>query len=211
MKIVVSASGNTLDSPVDPRFGRCSYFVFVDPDSLKSEAFPNESAMAPGAAGIQAAQFVADQGAEAVITGHVGPNASRTLSAAGMPVFLGATGTVRDVVAMYKQGKLNPATGPSVPGHFGMGPTGAGVTPAAVMGGGLGRGMGRGGGMGRGMGRGMGSGPGMAGGGTTPSQPPSAHSQGQEDTEILKSQVKSLQDQMGKIIKKLDKLSKKKG
>ena len=56
MKVMISASGDTLDSSVDPRFGRCAYFVLVDTDSLQFEAFPNDSAMASGGAGIQAAQ-----------------------------------------------------------------------------------------------------------------------------------------------------------
>jgi len=120
-----------------------------------------------------------------------------------MQVFLGATGTVRNAVEMYKQGQLQPASGPSVPGHFGMGQTGAGVTPGPAMGGGMGRGMG----MDRGMSRGMGRGVGM---GIAPSQPTSAAGPGQQDLETLKSQIKSLQDQMGKITQKLETLSKKK-
>jgi predicted Fe-Mo cluster-binding NifX family protein len=209
MKIVVSASGNSLDSPVDPRFGRCAYFVFVDPDSLEFEPFANESAMASGGAGIQAAQFVANQGAEAVITGNVGPNASMTLNAAGMQVFLGATGTVRNAVEMYKQGQLQMASGPSVPGHFGMGQPTPGATPGPVMGGGMGRGMGMGRAMGRAMGRGMGAGMGMGPGSMPPPQPPSAGGPGQQDLEALKSQVKGLQDQMEKISEKLSELRKK--
>jgi len=63
MKIVVTASGPDLDSPVDPRFGRCQYFIFVDPDSLQFEAIENENVMASGGAGIQSAQFVTNKGA----------------------------------------------------------------------------------------------------------------------------------------------------
>ena len=137
MKVVVSASGDTLDSSVDPRFGRCAYFVFVDTESLEFEAFPNDSAMASGGAGIQAAQFVANKGAGAAITGNVGPNASMTLDSAGVPVFLGATGTVRDAVEMYKGGQLQSASGASVPGHFGMNQPGSAATPGGGMGMGL--------------------------------------------------------------------------
>ncbi len=48
MKVVVTASGPDLNSPVDPRFGRCQYFIFVDPDSLQFEAFENENVTASG-------------------------------------------------------------------------------------------------------------------------------------------------------------------
>lgn len=149
MKIVVTASGPGLDSPVDPRFGRCSYFVFVDSDSLQAEAVENENVMASGGAGIQSAQFVAQKGAQVVITGNLGPNASTALRAAGMRVFLGATGTVREAIQMFKTGQVQEASGPSVQAHSGMGPQGGMASRS-----GAGPGMGRGMGMGRGQGRG---------------------------------------------------------
>ncbi len=113
MKIVVTASGPDLDSPIDPKFGRSQYFIFVDPDSLQFEAIENESVIAPSGAGTQAAQFVASKGAEAVITGEVGPNAFTTLVAAGIRIFLGTTGRVREAVYMFKSGRLQESLGPS--------------------------------------------------------------------------------------------------
>ena len=43
MKICVTATEDNLDAMVDPRFGRCAYFVIVDPESLeiKACAHPN--------------------------------------------------------------------------------------------------------------------------------------------------------------------------
>lgn len=81
MKIAVSSSGKDLDSQVDPRFGRCAYFVIVETDSMSFESFDNENIALGGGAGIQSAQFVASKGAGAVITGNCGPNAVQTLSA----------------------------------------------------------------------------------------------------------------------------------
>ena len=85
MKIAISSSGKTLDSALDPRFGRCACFLIVDPEDMSFEAFDNQSAALTGGAGIQAAQFLSDQNVSAVITGHVGPNAVQALSAAGIP------------------------------------------------------------------------------------------------------------------------------
>ena len=144
MKIAVSSSGNDLDSQVDPRFGRCAYFVIVETDDMGFEAFENGSIAMGGGAGIQAAQFVASKGAKSVITGNVGPNAVQTLSAAGVETFVGQSGTVREAIERYTKGKINSTSTPNVADHYGMG-SGAG----------MGRGMGMGGG--RGMGRGMGS------------------------------------------------------
>jgi len=41
MKIAVSASSPELDSSVDPRFGRCPYFLIVDPETMEFEAVEN--------------------------------------------------------------------------------------------------------------------------------------------------------------------------
>lgn len=105
MKIVVTAQGANLDAFVDPRFGRGQYFLFIDTDSSSVEAVANESRSAAGGAGIQAAQFVAEKGAKALITGSVGPNAEAVLKKAAIPAYRGA-GTVRSVVEKFKSGKL---------------------------------------------------------------------------------------------------------
>jgi len=121
MKICVSAASNSLDSPIDPRFGRCPYFVIVDSENMQFEAVPNMASDATGGAGIQAAQTIASQGAEVLITGNVGPNAFQALSAAGIKIVTGVSGTVREVVEKYKRGELRETGAPTVGGHFGMG------------------------------------------------------------------------------------------
>ena len=120
MKIAVSSSGNTLDSQIDPRFGRCAYFLIVDTDDMNFEAFDNESISLGGGAGIQAAQFVASKGAKAVLTGNVGPNADNVLNAANIKVYIGLTGTCRDAIDKYKKGELQTVNGPSVSRHAGI-------------------------------------------------------------------------------------------
>lgn len=105
MKIAVTSQGTTLDSFVDPRFGRCRYFLFIDSDSLAVDARANESAEAAGGAGIQAAKYVVEQGIEALITGSVGPNAAGVLRESGIAVYRGA-GTVGSVVEKLVAGKL---------------------------------------------------------------------------------------------------------
>ena len=59
MKIAVSASGKDLDSAIDPRFGRCAYFLVVETEDMGVEVFDNENNSLGGGAGIQSAQFVA--------------------------------------------------------------------------------------------------------------------------------------------------------
>jgi predicted Fe-Mo cluster-binding NifX family protein len=121
MRICVSAESNNLDAPIDPRFGRCPYFVIVDSETMQFEAVPNMASGATGGAGIQAAETIASKGAKVLITGNVGPNAFQALSAAGIKIVTGAFGTVREVVEKYKKGELRETGAPTVGGHFGMG------------------------------------------------------------------------------------------
>jgi len=107
MKIAISSMGRDLDAHIEPRFGRCVYFVIVDTDDMSFETFDNEDIALGGGAGIQAAQFVASKGANVVITGNCGPNAVRTLSAAGVEVIVDQKGTIRETIDNYKEGNLS--------------------------------------------------------------------------------------------------------
>jgi predicted Fe-Mo cluster-binding NifX family protein len=162
MKVCVTAGASGLDAPMDPRFGRCPFFVIVDLDSMSETSIANSDVMATSGAGIQAAQEVARQGATALITGNIGPNARQNLSAAKIDVYQHqGGGSVRDVVEKFKRGELMKIAGPSVPGHAGMGGSmgqgrgrSGGRGPGAGRGGGQGAGSGSGGGSGQGAGRG---------------------------------------------------------
>lgn len=139
MKLCVTSTGKTLDSRVDERFGRASYFLVIDTDTMEFDVVPNTAQAAGSGAGIAAAQIISDRGADALLTGVVGPNAFAALSAAKIKIYEGLTGneTVKDAVESFKQGAYSKASAPS---------------------GGPGRGMGRGRGMGAGRGRGFGGG-----------------------------------------------------
>jgi predicted Fe-Mo cluster-binding NifX family protein len=121
MKICVSATAKNLEAQLDPRFGRCLYLVIVDSGTMQFEAIPNMAAEATGGAGIQAAQTIVNKGVEVVITGNVGPNAFGALSAAGIEIITGASGTVREVVDKFKKSELQRTGAATVGGHFGMG------------------------------------------------------------------------------------------
>jgi predicted Fe-Mo cluster-binding NifX family protein len=120
MKIAITSTGKTLDSQVDPRFGRAAYFIIVDTETMDFNVIENESAVAAGGAGISSAKVVIDNGAAAVLTGNCGPNAERTLSAAGVKLYTGVTGTISEAIELFKGGKLTEAAGPNVQAHFGV-------------------------------------------------------------------------------------------
>ena len=203
MKILVTSTGPTLDSPVDMRFGRCAYFILVDPETMEYEAISNPYAQAPGGAGIQTAQMALQTGASAIITGSVGPNASGVLGTTGIRVFESPNVSVEEAVRMYKENKLQPLTvgGGFVPGGFGMG---AGFGGGYGRGGGFGRGYGRGGGFGRGGGYGGYGAYGGFGPGYNQWTPPQMNPA--EELQILRTQAEMLKRQLDAIERRIREL-----
>lgn len=121
MKIGVPSTGRDIDSAVDQRLGRCPYFLIVDAESMNYEVISNESATAVGGTGVHTAQMLARAGVDVVISSNAGPNAFQILKAAGIKVFTGASGTVREAIEMYKNGKLKEMDEANVGSHAGMG------------------------------------------------------------------------------------------
>ncbi len=121
MKIAVSSTGKDLQSEIDPRLGRCAFFIVIETENMGLEVFDNENIALTGGAGIQAAKFLSSKSVGTVLTGSVGPNAMKTLSAAGIQVFTGLKGSVADAVEKYKQGILPPSTKATVEEKSGLG------------------------------------------------------------------------------------------
>jgi len=119
MRICVTSTGEDLSAEVDPRFGRCRYFVIIDTDTMNVEAISNDSAAAYGGAGVNAAQTLARADVKVLLTGNVGPNAFQTLKAAGIEIITGVSGTVEEAVERYKKGEFDRTDAPTVGGHFG--------------------------------------------------------------------------------------------
>jgi predicted Fe-Mo cluster-binding NifX family protein len=214
MKIAISASNPDFGASVDPRFGRCPYFLFIDTETMEFEAVENPNISSASGAGIQSAQLIANKGAKALLTGSCGPNAFQTLQAAGVEVIVGVMGSVKEAVEQYKAGKFQPIAQPNVPSHFGLGEGGA-KGPGFGMGRGMGRGMGSG--MGRGMGRSGGRGSGRRMGYQVPFESPIAPSfetnnpplSPLEELELLKRQSAALRQQMDNISKRIEEIDKK--
>ncbi len=189
MKIVVATTAGGLDDTVSPVFGRCQTFTVVDVEGNKiknSSVIQNQYAGATGGAGIQAAQSIVSQGAKAVIAGNYGPNASMVLNQAGIEMISVQGISVRDAVTKYLEGGLSPITAATAP-MFG--------------------GMGMGGGMRRGGGRRMGTKFMQQASMPTPTMPTSQMPKEQE-LPILETQVKTLEQQLDQLKKRLAELRK---
>jgi predicted Fe-Mo cluster-binding NifX family protein len=119
MRVAVTAKEASVDSLVDQRFGRARYLIVVDTETGDTEVHDNEVNLnAVQGAGIQTAQNAARLNVEAVLTGHLGPNAFRTLSAAAIAAYTGLQGTVGQAIEEFKDGRLNPVDSADVEGHW---------------------------------------------------------------------------------------------
>lgn len=119
MKIAVTAKGKDLNSPIDPRFGRATYILVIDPDTLGFEVFDNsKNKDAFKGAGIQASVMISDAGADVLLTGYCGPNAHKTLTSANIKVVNDQDGCVMDAVNAFRQGEVTYATRPNTDGHW---------------------------------------------------------------------------------------------
>jgi len=213
MKVAVSAMGNDLNSQIDPRFGRCRYFVIVETEDMGFNAFENENAALSSSAGIQSASLVASQGVKAVLTGNCGPKAAQVLSSAGIEIFTGQEGAIQAAVERFKKGDLLSTSDGNVSEKYGLDEAGSmqagrNVAMATGSGRGLGgcggRGMGGGGrgmggcggrGMGGGMGRGLSGGAGVL-------------TSGQGGTGVLpkENELEQLKEQAGELKKQMEKI-----
>jgi predicted Fe-Mo cluster-binding NifX family protein len=119
MKIAITSKGWDLDSEVDPRFGRAAYILIIDTDTLEIEVIDNaQNANSFKGAGIQAAAAISEKNAEVLLTGFCGPNAFKTLEAAGVKVANDAKGSIKDVIQAFRDGKFTYAEDANVDGHW---------------------------------------------------------------------------------------------
>lgn len=120
MKIAITSSGSDLKSEVDPRFGRCAYFILVETDTDEFEAIENSNAQGMGGVGIQSGQMMANKGVKVVLTGSCGPNAFQTLQGAGIEVVTGINGTVQEAIDKFKLGDYKTISQANASAHSGM-------------------------------------------------------------------------------------------
>lgn len=120
MKVCVSSTGKEKDVLGDQRFGRCAYFVIFDTEEKSYRAIENNGVTSAQGAGIAAAQQVIDEKVDAVITGHMGPNAMKLINGAGIKVYQGKGVGIEEEIKLFQEGLLPVIQQPS-PAHFGMG------------------------------------------------------------------------------------------
>jgi len=119
MKVAFTSRGETLQSPMDSRFGRAEQFLVFETETDACEVVSNQQSLnATQGAGIQAAETLARQGVKALVTGHCGPNAFHVLSAAGIMVYTTDAPTVAAALEAFRAGALKAMEGADVDGHW---------------------------------------------------------------------------------------------
>jgi predicted Fe-Mo cluster-binding NifX family protein len=114
MKIILTTTSANIESDIDPRFGRSANLLLVDTDTLEWTVIPNPAVNASGGAGIRAAQLVADQHAQAVISGDFGPNAFEALHTAGISMYIyGDCQKAQQAIQQFIAGQLQQVGGPT--------------------------------------------------------------------------------------------------
>ena len=119
MKIAITSTGKDLDANLDPRFGRATYFIIVEPETMAFEVVENNQNLnLSQGAGIQAGKTIADRQVDALITGHCGPKAFKVLQNAGIKIMTGAEGKVIDAIEQFNNGELEITAEADVEGHW---------------------------------------------------------------------------------------------
>ncbi len=96
-----------LEDAVSDHFGRAPTFTIVDTDTGEVLVVKNRSEHMGGLG--KPPEHVAKTGAKVMICSGLGPRAIDMLVGFGIEVFVGASGTAREALEMWKEGKLTPA------------------------------------------------------------------------------------------------------
>jgi predicted Fe-Mo cluster-binding NifX family protein len=121
MKIAISSMGENLESEVDAKFGRCPYFLIAeieDGEAKNVKVIENTAAGQMGGAGITAAEIVANEKVDAVITANLGPRALSVFGQLGIKAYQGQ-GIIKDVIQKFIKGELTEITDSTGPMHMG--------------------------------------------------------------------------------------------
>lgn len=106
MRIAIPLDENKQDVCIV--LARAPYFLFWEDG--KDTILENPAAQAHGGAGIQAAQFLVDNGVNVLITVRCGQNAADVFKAAGMKIYKSANKAAADDLTAFEDGKLSELT-----------------------------------------------------------------------------------------------------
>ncbi len=113
MKIFVTSTGENLESTVDPKFGRCNYYIIYDTEKKEFEVKENPYKTGQSSVGISVAQLAINNNCSVAISVNYGPNAFRVLSEGGVKTYKAKEDMkVKDAIEAYLKGELEEVNNP---------------------------------------------------------------------------------------------------
>ena len=106
MKVCITAREGSLDSEMDPRFGRAQTYLIYDTETKETKVIDNESINASGGAGTAGSQLMSTEGVGAVVSGNYGPNAATGLSALGIDMYTSPVASIKSIIEKFDAGEL---------------------------------------------------------------------------------------------------------
>jgi len=97
-----------IDEQVGEHFGRVPTYTLYDTETEQVQVISNSSIHTGGTG--YAPELIARAGANIMVCGGLGRRAIDLFEQMGIMVYIGADGTVRNAVQMWKDGQLAPAT-----------------------------------------------------------------------------------------------------
>ncbi len=107
MKIALPVDGNSMESQVCMSFGRAPYYLVRDTETKANQFVTNKAAAQSGGAGIRAAQIVADQGVDVLLTPRCGVNAAGVIQAAGIKIYRTEGDSIEGNIEAFLDGRLS--------------------------------------------------------------------------------------------------------
>ncbi len=109
MKLGIPTMGEAgLEDVVGSHFGRVPTYTIVDTETNEVEVIKNTSEHM-GGTGLPP-ELMSKAGIQVMLCSALGPRAVRMFEQYGIEVYVGANGTVKDAVELWKAGKLQAAT-----------------------------------------------------------------------------------------------------
>ena len=105
MKVAITSTGQSLESKLDQRFGRCAFFVIYDTETGGGEILPNPNKDAEEGAGPASVQLVASKEVEKIVSGEFGYKIKSLLDSLRiqMVVYKEPEKTVKSVIDMLNK------------------------------------------------------------------------------------------------------------
>jgi len=104
MRVAITSTGNSLESKLDERFGRCSFFVIYDTETKSTEFVPNPNKQADNGAGPASVKLVASKNVSKIVSGEFGMKIKSLVDSLNiqMIVVKDQQKTVNDIIEMFE-------------------------------------------------------------------------------------------------------------